>query len=216
MARMKGNLISGLVGNVVLYHRNNVQMVRSRPDCSSRTATPKQLEQRKRMVLCNAFLCCFKEVIRISYRRGVRIGQAFNQARSHVIKEAIFGEYPALYVDYSKVRMSKELKSQMVLGDVVYDGVHLKIDVNVTHRFLRKGYLVVLRYGIDSGDCSTMQKLRCRAKGVFEGMQSYCFSWAQPVEGKEVSFWAMVYDPVKNVFYGSVYFSCMVGPWKQS
>ncbi|MDC1106325.1 DUF6266 family protein [Prolixibacteraceae bacterium] len=209
MARVKGKYISGLIGNLVMFRRGNKQFVRSRPDRTKKPASIKQKNQRMRLKLSVQFLSGFKEVIRVSYReRSKDAVNAMSLARSHIMLDAIKGFYPNQYIDCSEVKMCAMFDTQISVGNIWYDGVHLKVDVDVEHNSIRDGFLVILRYSSHGGDISDMVKLRARDHGKHLGWQTYETKWKYPVRGEEVHFWAMTYDPYQDLYSESCYFSC--------
>ncbi|QZT38246.1 DUF6266 family protein [Halosquirtibacter xylanolyticus] len=213
MARIDGKYFTGTIGNLVLVKIGNKQYVRSKPEPSKKPASEKQKCQRLRMKLASSFLSNFKDVIRVSYRkRSQTIAKAICSARSHVIMDAIGGEYPNLYIDCSKVRMSIRDDTTFGVDAVWYDGLHLTVNVDVEHNSIRDGYLVILRYGTAGGDISDMVKLRHREEGAQSDWQPYSIKWNNCMDAEEIHFWAMIYDPLHEKYSRSCYFSFYLAP----
>lgn len=98
---------TGKLGNLVLYKRNGINVIRVKPDRIKYSKTPKQEAQRERFKMINNFLGEFTEPIRMSFTPGVLGRTAFQEAQSYNLLHGLAGEYPDIYVDKNKVLLSQ-------------------------------------------------------------------------------------------------------------
>ncbi len=97
----------GKLGNLVFYKVGGKGRVRTRAEHFRDRKSPAQLAQRQRLQVVNGFLKPFREAIRITFA-GEALGRtAFQAAQSHIMRNALVGEYPDIYVDKSKALLSR-------------------------------------------------------------------------------------------------------------
>ncbi len=108
MARFKNinDGLSGKVGNVVIYQMYGKSYMRSMPGKYNDKKSEAQLAQRQKMQLINAFLGPFKDVLRITFKNEAVGRSPYMAAKSFNMLNAIAGEYPEQYIDYSKALVS--------------------------------------------------------------------------------------------------------------
>ncbi len=109
MARLKEGILgpgSGKVGNIVMYSRYGVNIIRCVPNKKPKQ-TPARLAQRQKMGLVHDFLRPAKELLHKSFRNDVRTRSPYQAAQSYHLKNAIAGEYPDQFIDMSKALVSK-------------------------------------------------------------------------------------------------------------
>lgn len=109
MARLTKGILGpgkGKIGNVVMYSRCGVDIIRSVPDKKPKK-TPRRLAQRQKMSLVHEFLRPAKELIHKTFANDVPTRSPYQAAQSYHLKHAIAGEYPNQYIDLSKALISK-------------------------------------------------------------------------------------------------------------
>lgn len=95
--------ISGKIGNTVFYvTKDGTQVVRSHVKPKN-PRTPKQQASRARFALVNKELRHLANAIRGGNPRDPN---AYRSAIGKACKEAVAGEYPDLYIDYSKIQVA--------------------------------------------------------------------------------------------------------------
>lgn len=97
----------GKLGNLVFYRMNGRGIVRTKPEHFSDRKSPAQLAQRQRLQVVNKFLRPFRNLIRLTYAADVEGRTARAAAMSSIMRNALEGEYPNIYVDSSKALLSK-------------------------------------------------------------------------------------------------------------
>lgn len=100
----------GRVGNVVGYEWRGLSVMRSRPRIKkNRKPTEKQLANRARFNLMQEYLRFRIGFVRKGFSLAPELQRMsqFNVAMSYNLSNAIAGEYPNWYIDYSKVVFSK-------------------------------------------------------------------------------------------------------------
>lgn len=100
MANSK-NFISGKIGNVVYFERGGKQLIREHV-VPKDPQTPAQLTQRMKLSLANKGLKPLKEIIKEGCKNDKN---AYRSLVGLTMKENIIGEYPNLYIDYSKLKI---------------------------------------------------------------------------------------------------------------
>lgn len=95
--------LSGKIGNVVVFERNGVQVVRSNPKQKD-PETPAQLAHRTKFSLINKGLSPLCKIINVGYRNSEKnyrklVGEAYHNA--------VIGEYPDFKLDYSRVQIAE-------------------------------------------------------------------------------------------------------------
>ncbi|MCU4156228.1 hypothetical protein J1N10_09585 [Carboxylicivirga sp. A043] len=98
---------SGRVGNVITYQMYGKSYMRSLPGQYKDKKSEKQLVQRQKMQLVNAFLGPYKDVLRITFQKEAVGRSAFMAAKSYNLLNAIGGVYPEQYLDYTNARVSR-------------------------------------------------------------------------------------------------------------
>lgn len=202
MAFIKNNAISGLIGPVVSYNRKGVSLVRSQCPSIKDHKSVKQLAQRMRMKLANNFLSSFKSLVKISYGDAEGKDNAYNRAKSMLLKETMVGNYPDISIDCSLVRMSHDPVSYLIVDNLSYHDDALTMEVHVDPAIRnRRVQLLVVRYCEGIADFSDMLPLSDNDR--------YNLSWGKlDQEHGPWHFWLMLYDPLSNHCYGSVYRYC--------
>ncbi len=118
---------SGKVGNVVSCYRHGKYYLRTLPVKVNQPDTDKQLAQRMRFRLVQSFLQSVKVFIKIGFG-GYAIGKsALNAAMSFNLQNAVEGEYPDLFLNFSKAFVSRGLLSGAT--DILMTGTTDKIRV---------------------------------------------------------------------------------------
>ncbi len=97
----------GLLGNLVLYKVGGKGRIRTRPAQYRDKKSPAQLAQRQRMKVMLQFLKPFSRLLRITYAAEAVGRSAMQAAQSYNMRHALDGEYPDIYVDKSKVLLSR-------------------------------------------------------------------------------------------------------------
>lgn len=97
---------SGRVGNVVTYQMYGKSYMRSLPGQYKDKKSERQLAQRQKMQLVNGFLGPYKDVLRVTFQKEALGRSAYMAAKSYNMLQAIGGDYPEQYIDYSKALVS--------------------------------------------------------------------------------------------------------------
>ncbi len=97
---------SGRIGNVIAYEMYGKCYMRSLPGQFHDRKSVRQLAQRQRMQLVNAFLGPYKDVLRMTFQHQANGRSAFQAAKSYNLLHAIEGSYPEQYVNHSKALLS--------------------------------------------------------------------------------------------------------------
>jgi hypothetical protein len=97
----------GTLANLVYYKLNGIGIVRSKPGHFKDAKSPAQLAQRQRLQVVNDFLRPFLKLIRISFIPEIAGRTARSEAQSYIMRNALAGEYPDIFVDKSKVLLSR-------------------------------------------------------------------------------------------------------------
>ena len=109
MARHSGilNEFSGKIGPVVGASWNGIQYMRSRPvSRSGKQLSDSQKEWHEKFALGMRFIQAMGPLVNISYQSGY--GKTTkNAALSRLLSQAIGGQYPDLYMDYSQVEIAR-------------------------------------------------------------------------------------------------------------
>lgn len=112
MARIDNGILGGLngrVGDAEGYIRNGIAYVRARRRKTNQPPTEKQLAARQRMSLVNRLINTMTAFVGVGFEQAAK-GQAFsanNAAKSYQLNHALYGVYPDLAIDYSKVLLSR-------------------------------------------------------------------------------------------------------------
>ncbi|MFC3198271.1 DUF6266 family protein [Parapedobacter deserti] len=107
MAILKGGALHGKVGGLIYYTRNGVSYARSVPKPGAAPPSPAQLAQRLRMKLAMQFLAPLAPVLEKTFKPWNRqVYSGLNWATKQVLQDAVAGEYPDLYIDAPRVKVS--------------------------------------------------------------------------------------------------------------
>lgn len=98
---------SGKIGTVIGSSWNGIEYMRSLPKPSTKAATDQQLIQRAKFGLANGFLSPVSALVKLGFQSLAIQKTGFNVAISHIIADAIAGNYPDFEIDYAKVMFSK-------------------------------------------------------------------------------------------------------------
>lgn len=98
---------SGKLGRTILYQANGKSYIRLMPSKYTDLKSPAQLAQRERVKLINSFIKPFAPVIKVTFPKEKPGRTAYQEAVSYNLLHALAGEYPDMYVDHSKVLLSK-------------------------------------------------------------------------------------------------------------
>ncbi len=122
MAKIKNIFDGGVgkLGNLVLYKRNGVNVVRVKPAHIKVSTTPAQQAQKLKFRLINKFLFQFSEPIRVTFTSSVEGRTALHEAQSYNLRHAVAGEYPDFFVDKAKVLLSQGPLALPVSASVSY------------------------------------------------------------------------------------------------
>jgi len=99
--------ISGKLGNQVHYSRKGKHYVRSLPKKTDIPPTQAQLAQRARFALATKCLKPARQLIAIGFKAPKAGMTEYNRAASYTHKNAVCGEYPGYYIDFSKLLVSQ-------------------------------------------------------------------------------------------------------------
>lgn len=97
---------SGRVGNIVGSSWKGRSVMKIRPAKVNNPRTPAQQANRGRFSLMGRFLSTQSRLIRIGWNAVAQNTTAFNEAMRYNLSEAIDGEHPDLFIDFSKVKLS--------------------------------------------------------------------------------------------------------------
>lgn len=98
---------SGKVGEVIGSSWHGIPYIKSRPAVFHDAKSPAQLAQRMRMQAAHGFVKSVKIYAEIGFRMVSGNQTPYNRAVSCIMKQAIVGEYPTLYIEPSKVVLSQ-------------------------------------------------------------------------------------------------------------
>jgi len=97
---------SGRVGNIVGSSWKGRSVMKIRPAKVNNPRTLAQQANRGRFSLMGRFLSTQSRLIRIGWNAVAQNTTAFNEAMRYNLAEAIGGEHPNLFIDFSKVKLS--------------------------------------------------------------------------------------------------------------
>jgi hypothetical protein len=97
----------GRLGNLVFYKLKGRNIVRTKPAHFSDKKSPAQLAQRQRMLAVNGFLNPFSNLLKLTFAPEDERLTARQAAQSYNMRNALAGEYPGIYVDKSRVLLSR-------------------------------------------------------------------------------------------------------------
>lgn len=97
---------SGKVGNVSGANWNGINVIRSLPGKRAKSTNQVILAQQARFKMAVAFVQAFGDLWTLTYSlRTVRMSSK-NRALSHLLNNAVVGNYPDISIDFSKVLIS--------------------------------------------------------------------------------------------------------------
>jgi hypothetical protein len=97
----------GKLGNLVFYKVGGSGRVRTKAAHFRDRKSPGQMTQRQRLQTATGFLRPFRDLIRITFAAEAVGRSAMQAAQSHLMRNAMAGEYPDVYVDKSRVQLSR-------------------------------------------------------------------------------------------------------------
>ena len=109
MARIENSTlgeVSGKVGDIIVSSWKGIQYIKSRPTDFHDAKTPAQLTHRLKLQMAHHFVKSTKDYIEIGFRQIAEHQSPYNKAVSYIMKNAIAGEYPKLYIEPNKVILS--------------------------------------------------------------------------------------------------------------
>lgn len=123
--------VSGLVGTVVGASVHGVPTVRIRPKKSTKAPSQAQINQRNIFSAVTNFVFTALDIVQVGYQyyNGSRLSAA-NAAVQYHLKNAITGVSPNRKIDYSKVKLSKDIGGLETYSDVAVEnaaGVNLNL-----------------------------------------------------------------------------------------
>ena len=98
---------SGKVGTVIGFTRNGISYIRGLITSHTDANTPAQQEQRARFALVVKFLRPLVGLLRMGFKKAGANMSGFNAAVAYTLQNAITGIFPALSIDYTKLRVSE-------------------------------------------------------------------------------------------------------------
>jgi hypothetical protein len=96
---------TGSIGNLVFYRHRGKLCVRRKPVRKNKTVSPAQAISRKKFLKANEFVKSLTPLINTTIQPYKHLS-ASNQLMSHIMKQAFFGNYPDIKIDYSLVPVS--------------------------------------------------------------------------------------------------------------
>ncbi len=97
----------GRLGNLVVYKMNGRGIVRTKPEHYRDRKSPAQLAQRQRLQAVNGFLNPFSDLLKLTFPAEKPGRTARAEAQSYLMRNALAGEYPDIYVDKSRALLSR-------------------------------------------------------------------------------------------------------------
>ena len=98
---------SGRVGNIVGSSWKGRSVMKIRPAKVNNPRTPAQQRNRGKFALMGRFLSTQIRLVRIGWNAVAQNTSAFNEAMRYNLAEAIGGEHPDQFIDFSKVKLSR-------------------------------------------------------------------------------------------------------------
>lgn len=134
MAVFKKGLLGGLsgtIGPIIVAKWKGVFYVRSKPKLQRKTkkTSPAKLAAQKKFSFANKFLALFSDYIVIGFKHLAIDQTEANAALAINYHTAIAGEYPDLYVDFSKLKLSKGSLPELFEPQFSYNNDQNKIDL---------------------------------------------------------------------------------------
>jgi len=120
---------SGKAGSFIGSSWKNIDYIKGIPKLSKKAASPKQLEQRHRFTIALAFLTPIKDILNMGYAsKAGNKSTGANMALQDILGNSITGEYPALAIDPSKVKISKGSLDSPKGVSVVRNGANITVN----------------------------------------------------------------------------------------
>lgn len=110
MGKYKNGILgsfTGKVGNIIGSTWNGIPYMRAVPANVKDPKTPKQLAQRQRFGLITSLLRKFRPVVMIGFKHGAGNMNPINRAASYNLRNAVGGEYPDQYIEYSQFVLAR-------------------------------------------------------------------------------------------------------------
>lgn len=110
MARIEQGVLgpfSGKVGEVIGSSWKGIPYVKARPSSFHDAKTPRQLTHRMRLQTAHGVARSIKQILEIGFRNVTGAQTPYNNAVSHLMKNALVGEYPEVGIAPSKVVVSQ-------------------------------------------------------------------------------------------------------------
>lgn len=193
---------SGKIGTVVGYQWRGINVMRALPRKSTKPRSEKQLANEMRMKLAMAFLSPITGAIRAGYE-GVTAGlpmTPFNMALSYHKKNAIGGEYPDLFFDYTKAKISTGPlpPAESPTASWTDEGLLVSWDTSALQDNLLADHhaIIILRFvKIDNWDI--------RTSGITRGMGRYLFPLPAALIGTDTHVYLTFNDPLSTTMSDS-------------
>ena len=97
----------GKLGKLVVYKMKGQNIIRTKAEHITDAKTPGQLAQRQRFLVTTEFLSRCTEPIRYTFADETDRRTAYSLALSYNMRNGLSGEYPDIYLDKSKVLLSR-------------------------------------------------------------------------------------------------------------
>ncbi|QZT36563.1 DUF6266 family protein [Halosquirtibacter xylanolyticus] len=204
MATQKNNALHGMVGDVVCYTLHGQKVARSRPHKYRDRKSTKQLAQRERMRLANQFLSYWPQIVRHAFVVESKTTiTSYNRAKSLIMRHNIIGQYPNLYLDYAKIRMS--ISEEKVITQLKAHRVGAELHLQITNATKRQPtHLTLYLLLLVEGDPVQL--------GPFSWPNNNYLTVPLPdhlSKTEEMHLWLVPYDPLEQHYYESYYTNCM-------
>ncbi|QZE13074.1 hypothetical protein K4L44_10785 [Halosquirtibacter laminarini] len=203
MAIFKDGQMSGLVGSIVRYNINGVELARSCPK-KRKKQSPKQLTQQLKMKITMQFLRGIKEVVHATYPTDSPFLNGHVQARSSILRNAFSGDYPTLCFHPSKVELSSNPKRGIRSIKAQLEGTHLDLWVDLHPRWSSNDLSLMV---IHAEGEEKIVPHRHSMLSFQEAQPLRLPLWAAPHENVVQHFWIMLYDTFGQTYYRSCYLS---------
>ena len=185
MARLNNFFdFTGSIGNLVFYRHRGKLCVRTKPVRKNKTVSPAQAISQKKFVKANEFVRCLTPLINTTIQPYKHLS-ASNQLMSHIMKQALFGNYPDIKIDYSLVPVSNG-NLQSALGEKVACNTGNLIftwnDDVLTDNASENDTVILVAYCEDLNQCLYSTNTTIRRTGI-------ATLGVQPFKDREVHTW---------------------------
>lgn len=195
---------SGKVGSVVGYQWRGINVMRSLPKKSTKPRSEKQLANEMRMKLAMSFLSPITGVIRAGFQQAAEglPMTPFNVALSYHKKNAIGGDYPDLYFDHSKAKISTGplLPAGSLAAEWTDEGLLVSWDTQPLEEKLLNDHNVIMILCF-----ANVGRWVTRTSGILRGAGTYLFSLPSHLIGTEVHVYLAFNDPLSSTMSDSRY-----------